>query len=156
MKQKPPFKNEYYNVVFEDLTHEGAGVAKVDGFPIFVPNALPDEKAQIKVTRVKRLRLRPPHRLERRKPLSHGRAVPDLQAVRRLPAAAHQLRRPASLQAEASQRRARANRQARFKPDHRPPDPRHGRPVELPKQSAGSCRRKRRRPDRRLLPAAQP
>ena len=55
MKQKAPVqKNEYYNVVFEDLTHEGAGVAKVDGFPIFVPNALPDEKAQIKVTRVKK------------------------------------------------------------------------------------------------------
>ena len=55
MKQKAPVqKNEYYDVVFEDLTHEGAGVAKVDGFPIFVPNALPDEKAQIKVTRVKK------------------------------------------------------------------------------------------------------
>ncbi|MED1715668.1 23S rRNA (uracil(1939)-C(5))-methyltransferase RlmD [Bacillus paralicheniformis] len=55
MKQKAPVqKNEYYNVVFEDLTHEGAGVAKVDGFPIFVPNALPEEKAQIKVTRVKK------------------------------------------------------------------------------------------------------
>ncbi|MDU0414213.1 23S rRNA (uracil(1939)-C(5))-methyltransferase RlmD [Bacillus paralicheniformis] len=55
MKQKAPVqKNEYYNVVFEDLTHEGSGVAKVDGFPIFVPNALPEEKAQIKVTRVKK------------------------------------------------------------------------------------------------------
>ena len=36
------------------MTHEGAGVAKVQGFPIFVPNALPEEKAQIKVTRVKK------------------------------------------------------------------------------------------------------
>ncbi|MBT2572532.1 23S rRNA (uracil(1939)-C(5))-methyltransferase RlmD [Bacillus sp. ISL-51] len=55
MKIKPPVeKNEYYDVVFEDLTHEGAGVAKVEGFPIFVPNALPEEKAQIKVTRVKK------------------------------------------------------------------------------------------------------
>lgn len=55
MKQTAPVqKNEYYDVVFEDLTHEGAGVAKVDGFPVFVPNALPDEKAQIKVTRVKK------------------------------------------------------------------------------------------------------
>ena len=42
MKMKPPIeKNEYYDVTFEDLTHEGAGVAKVQGFPIFVPNALP-------------------------------------------------------------------------------------------------------------------
>nr|WGE02915.1 23S rRNA (uracil(1939)-C(5))-methyltransferase RlmD [Bacillus subtilis] len=55
MKMKPPVeKNEYYYVTFEDLTHEGAGVAKVQGFPIFVPNALPEEKAQIKVTRVKK------------------------------------------------------------------------------------------------------
>ncbi|MEW4061044.1 23S rRNA (uracil(1939)-C(5))-methyltransferase RlmD [Bacillus siamensis] len=55
MKMKLPIeKNEYYDVTFEDLTHEGAGVAKVEGFPIFVPNALPEEKAQIKVTRVKK------------------------------------------------------------------------------------------------------
>ncbi len=44
-------------MTFEDLTHEGAGVAKVQGFPIFVPNALPEEKAQIKVTRVKKASL---------------------------------------------------------------------------------------------------
>jgi 23S rRNA (uracil1939-C5)-methyltransferase len=40
--QAPVLKNEYYEVTFEDLTHEGAGVAKVEGFPIFVENALPD------------------------------------------------------------------------------------------------------------------
>jgi 23S rRNA (uracil1939-C5)-methyltransferase len=45
----PVNKNEYIDVVFEDLTHDGAGVAKVDGYPIFVPNGLPGEKAQIKV-----------------------------------------------------------------------------------------------------------
>lgn len=49
MKMKPPVeKNEYYDVTFEDLTHEGAGVAKVQGFPIFVPNALPEEKPKSK------------------------------------------------------------------------------------------------------------
>ncbi|WP_243290961.1 23S rRNA (uracil(1939)-C(5))-methyltransferase RlmD [Bacillus sp. FJAT-47783] len=51
----PPIeKNEYYDVVFEDLTHDGAGVAKVDGFPIFVANALPGEKAKIKIIKVKK------------------------------------------------------------------------------------------------------
>lgn len=50
--QAPVMKNEYYEVTFEDLTHEGAGVAKVEGFPIFVENALPDEKAKIKVIKV--------------------------------------------------------------------------------------------------------
>ncbi|MEK5108826.1 23S rRNA (uracil(1939)-C(5))-methyltransferase RlmD [Cytobacillus sp. FSL K6-0129] len=50
MKQTLPVKkNDYIDVTFEDLTHEGAGVAKVDGYPLFVPNALPGEKAQIKV-----------------------------------------------------------------------------------------------------------
>lgn len=48
----PVQKNEYIDVVFEDLTHDGAGVAKVDGYPIFVPNGLPGEKAKIKVTKV--------------------------------------------------------------------------------------------------------
>ncbi|WP_026695215.1 23S rRNA (uracil(1939)-C(5))-methyltransferase RlmD [Peribacillus kribbensis] len=50
MKRTAPVaKNDFVEVVFEDLTHEGAGVAKVDGYPIFVQNGLPGEKAQIKV-----------------------------------------------------------------------------------------------------------
>ncbi|CUA80778.1 23S rRNA (uracil(1939)-C(5))-methyltransferase RlmD [Anoxybacillus suryakundensis] len=52
--EAPVAKNEYYDVVFEDLTHDGAGVAKIDGFPIFVPNGLPGEKAKIKVIKVKK------------------------------------------------------------------------------------------------------
>ena len=45
-------KNEYYEVEFVDMTHDGMGVCKVEGFPIFVANALKGEKAQIKVTKV--------------------------------------------------------------------------------------------------------
>ena len=45
-KTIPVSKNDYIDVVFEDLTHDGAGVAKVDGYPLFVPNGLPGEKAQ--------------------------------------------------------------------------------------------------------------
>lgn len=53
MKQTLPIqKNEYIDVVFEDLTHDGAGVAKVDGYPIFVPNGLPGEKAKIKAIKL--------------------------------------------------------------------------------------------------------
>ncbi|MCX8001335.1 MAG: 23S rRNA (uracil(1939)-C(5))-methyltransferase RlmD [Anoxybacillus mongoliensis] len=52
--EAPVAKNEYYDVIFEDLTHDGAGVAKIDGFPIFVPNGLPGEKAKIKVIKVKK------------------------------------------------------------------------------------------------------
>ncbi|MDQ0247935.1 23S rRNA (uracil1939-C5)-methyltransferase [Bacillus fengqiuensis] len=50
----PVQKNEYIDVVFEDLTHDGAGVAKVQGFPIFVPNALPNERGQVKIIKVKK------------------------------------------------------------------------------------------------------
>jgi 23S rRNA (uracil1939-C5)-methyltransferase len=51
-RELPVTKNEYIDAVFEDLTHDGAGVAKVDGYPIFVPNGLPGEKAKIKVIKV--------------------------------------------------------------------------------------------------------
>ncbi|GAA0328681.1 23S rRNA (uracil(1939)-C(5))-methyltransferase RlmD [Bacillus carboniphilus] len=54
-KQPAPVeKNEYIDVTFEDLTHDGAGVAKVEGYPLFVPQALPGEKAKIKVTKVQK------------------------------------------------------------------------------------------------------
>lgn len=48
----PVEKNQYIDVVFEDLTHDGAGVAKVDGFPIFVQGGLPGEKASVKIIKV--------------------------------------------------------------------------------------------------------
>lgn len=52
-KIKPPVeKNQYIDVYIEDLTHEGAGVAKVEGYPIFIPNVLPGEEANIKVIKV--------------------------------------------------------------------------------------------------------
>lgn len=54
-KMAPPIqKNEYIDVVFEDLTHDGAGVAKVNGYPIFVPHGLPEEHAKVKVIKVKK------------------------------------------------------------------------------------------------------
>ncbi|WP_071458428.1 23S rRNA (uracil(1939)-C(5))-methyltransferase RlmD [Bacillus massilinigeriensis] len=45
----PVKKNDSIETIFQDLTHDGAGVAKVDGYPIFVPGGLPGEKAIIKV-----------------------------------------------------------------------------------------------------------
>ena len=51
-KTLPVQKNDYIDVEFEDLTHDGAGVAKVDGYPIFVQGGLPGEKANIKVIKV--------------------------------------------------------------------------------------------------------
>jgi len=45
-------KNEYYTVEFTDMTHDGMGVCKIDGFPIFVQNALKGEKAEIKIVKL--------------------------------------------------------------------------------------------------------
>src|SRR5699024_6568394 len=52
-KRRPPVKkNEEIIVTCEDLTHEGNGVAKVNNYPLFIPNILPGERAKIKIVRV--------------------------------------------------------------------------------------------------------
>ncbi|WP_227938777.1 23S rRNA (uracil(1939)-C(5))-methyltransferase RlmD [Alkalihalobacillus deserti] len=52
MKQQVPVKkNDQLQVTIEDLTHEGAGVAKVNGYTLFVPQALPGETVKIKVVK---------------------------------------------------------------------------------------------------------
>lgn len=48
----PISKNDKLTVSFEDLTSEGLGVAKVEGFPLFVVDGLPGESAKVKVTKV--------------------------------------------------------------------------------------------------------
>lgn len=48
---KPVKKNETITLTFEDLTHEGSGVGKINGYPLFVPNALPGEEARVKVVK---------------------------------------------------------------------------------------------------------
>lgn len=45
-------KNDIVEVEIVDLTHEGAGVAKVDGLVFFVENALPSEKILMRVLEV--------------------------------------------------------------------------------------------------------
>src|SRR5690625_6192920 len=52
-KQTAPVKkNETVTLSFEDLTHEGSGVGKIDGYPLFVPYGLPGEEASVKVIKV--------------------------------------------------------------------------------------------------------
>src|SRR5690625_7746298 len=36
------------------MTHDGSGVGKINGYPIFVANTLPGEKATVKVIKVKK------------------------------------------------------------------------------------------------------
>ena len=45
-------KNEIVTVEIVDFTHEGAGVAKVDGLVFFVENALPGEIIRMRVLKV--------------------------------------------------------------------------------------------------------
>ena len=45
-------KNSTLNVLIEDLSPEGHGVAKKDGFVIFVPGALPGEQWQVKLIKI--------------------------------------------------------------------------------------------------------
>lgn len=51
---RPVHKNELVNVTFHDLSHDGAGVAKIDNYTLFVPFGLPGERAKVKVTQTKR------------------------------------------------------------------------------------------------------
>ncbi|WP_125982003.1 23S rRNA (uracil(1939)-C(5))-methyltransferase RlmD [Loigolactobacillus iwatensis] len=47
----PVEKNQELTVDIEDLTYEGMGVAKVDGYPLFVADTLPGEKVKLVVTK---------------------------------------------------------------------------------------------------------
>ncbi len=51
-REKPVEKNRDYIVDISGLTSEGSGVAKIDGFTVFVEGALPEEKAEIKIVKV--------------------------------------------------------------------------------------------------------
>ena len=47
-KQAPVKKNQTIELSFEDITHDGNGVGKINGYPIFVSNTLPGETAKVK------------------------------------------------------------------------------------------------------------
>ena len=53
-KEIPVSKNQYYEAKIESLTHDGLGVARIEGFPLFVPNALVDEEVTLKTTLIKK------------------------------------------------------------------------------------------------------
>ncbi|AYC30291.1 23S rRNA (uracil(1939)-C(5))-methyltransferase RlmD [Paenisporosarcina cavernae] len=47
----PVKKNDQLDVYIEDLTHDGSGVAKVEGYPLFIPGSLPGETVRIHVVK---------------------------------------------------------------------------------------------------------
>lgn len=46
----PVVEKKTYEVVINDLSHEGLGVARVDNYPVFIENALPGEKVKVMIT----------------------------------------------------------------------------------------------------------
>ncbi|MDN6710781.1 MAG: TRAM domain-containing protein, partial [Tetragenococcus halophilus] len=52
MEEMPVKKNQELEVAVVDLSHLGMGVAKVDAYPIFVENALPQEKILVRIVKV--------------------------------------------------------------------------------------------------------
>ena len=55
MKFKPPVvKNETYEMTINDLGTEGQGIGKINGFTVFVENALPDEIVKVLIVKVKK------------------------------------------------------------------------------------------------------
>lgn len=53
-KKFPVQENNTYEVEITDLSHQGLGVAHVDGYPLFIENALPGETVLVRITHVGR------------------------------------------------------------------------------------------------------
>jgi len=47
----PVQKNDEHVVDIVDLTHDGSGVARIDGYTVFIPGALPTEQVKIRITK---------------------------------------------------------------------------------------------------------
>ncbi len=50
----PVVKNQELEVEIEDLTYQGMGVAKIDGYPLFIEDTLPGEKALVHVLKTEK------------------------------------------------------------------------------------------------------
>ena len=50
----PVEKNEEFEIEIEDLTHEGNGVGKLDGYTFFIPGVLPGERVRAKAVKLKK------------------------------------------------------------------------------------------------------
>ncbi|RQD67356.1 MAG: 23S rRNA (uracil(1939)-C(5))-methyltransferase RlmD [Tindallia sp. MSAO_Bac2] len=47
-------ENKQCIVVIEDLTHQGEGVGKIEGFPLFIAGAVPGDKVKVKIIKLKK------------------------------------------------------------------------------------------------------
>ncbi len=49
----PPVQNgQNYTVTIEKVTHGGSGLAKIEGFPVFVPSSIPGQQLEIVITKL--------------------------------------------------------------------------------------------------------
>jgi len=48
----PVEESEVYDVTIQDLARQGDGIARIEGFVIFVPGTKVDDKVRIKIERV--------------------------------------------------------------------------------------------------------
>ncbi|SHH19685.1 23S rRNA m(5)U-1939 methyltransferase [Caloranaerobacter azorensis DSM 13643] len=46
--------NEIYEVKIEDINHKGQGVAKIEGFTVFIDGGLPGDKCKVKLVNIKK------------------------------------------------------------------------------------------------------
>lgn len=53
-KQIPVNINEKYTVIIDSLSHSAEGVARYDGFTIFVPNAIPGDEVEVTIISTKK------------------------------------------------------------------------------------------------------
>ena len=49
-KDLPVKENQTYEMVINDLSHQGLGVARIEHYPIFIENALPGETVEVMIT----------------------------------------------------------------------------------------------------------
>ena len=53
MHMSPPVKEgEEFNLTIEAVGKKGDGIAKINGYTIFVPKTKPDDKVKVKITKV--------------------------------------------------------------------------------------------------------
>ena len=50
----PVEKNKEYLMTIDDIGNDGEGIGKIDGFTVFVKDALPGEKINVLITKVKK------------------------------------------------------------------------------------------------------
>lgn len=83
-------KNDQYTVTIEDMTTEGEGIGKVDGFPLFIKDAVMGDTVRIKVMKTKKnygyaraeeILIPSPHRIPPACPVSRQCGGCQLQAM---------------------------------------------------------------------------